>query len=52
VNIKIYVHQLNEERFLLHAQADEAPFNDILVDIRVESYRCTAGYGCGASTRS
>jgi hypothetical protein len=42
----------NEERFLLHAQADEAPFNDILVDIRVESYRCTAGYGCGASTRS
>jgi hypothetical protein len=24
----------NEERFLLHEQAEEAPFNDILVDIR------------------
>ena len=27
----------NEERFLLHEQAEEAPFNDILVDIRPDT---------------
>lgn len=46
----------NEERFRLHAEAEEAPANDIVwtsaIVTRAARIPCTAGCGCAASMRS
>jgi hypothetical protein len=46
----------NDERFRLHEEAEQAPANDILMDIRPGhtggEFPCMDGCGCGASTKS